>query len=72
MLRRKDDTKKLVDNMDSSDRDEAIKRLERERIKVNEEIESILSSYAKESGIHSLKPRRRRSRPSQNDWEFDI
>lgn len=72
MLRRKDNTKKLIDNMNSSDRDEAIKRLERERIKVNEEIESLLSSYAKESGIRSLKPKRRGGRPSQNDWDFDV
>lgn len=72
MFRRKDDEKKRVDNMSSADRDEAIKRLERERIKVGEEIESILASYAKESGNHSLKPKRRRSRPTINDWDFDL
>lgn len=72
MFRKKDNVKKRVDNMSSADRDEAIKRLERERIKIGEEIESILASYAKESGNHSLKPRRRRAKPTLNDWDFDL
>ena len=72
MFRRKDDVKKRVDNMNSADRDEVIKRLERERNKINGEIESILVSYAKESGNHALRPKRRRKRSVLNDWDFDL
>lgn len=72
MFRRKDDVKKRVDNMSSADRDEVIKRLERERNKINGEIESILASYAKESGNHALKPKRLRRRSQLNDWDFDV
>jgi len=71
MFSKKDDVKKRIDNMNSADRDEAIRRLERERTKLNEEIESILASYAKESGNRSLKPKRRRRRHTLDDWDFD-
>ncbi len=72
MFRKKDDVKKRVDSMSSADRDEAIRRLERERIKVNEEIESILASYAKESGNNSLRPKRKRERQPFDDWDFEF
>ena len=58
MFSKKDDVKKRIDNMNSADRDEAIRRLERERTKLNEEIESILASYAKESGNRALRQKK--------------
>lgn len=64
---RKDKTR--IDSMSTKDRHEAIKRLERERKKVNSEIENILKSYAKESGNRSLKAKRRLL-GAPNDWEF--
>ena len=72
MFRKKDDSKKRIDNLSSADRDEAIRRLERERTKLCAEIESILSSYAKESGNHSLKPKRRRARLSFDEWDLEF
>lgn len=71
MFRRKNDEKRRIDNMNSSDREQAISRLEREREKVDEEIENILIRYAKESGNHSVKPKRKRRNSSVNDWDFE-
>ena len=62
--------KRPVEAMNSSDRKEAIARLERERIKINFEIESVLKSYAKESGNRSLKHRRHKLGRSANDWNY--
>lgn len=56
--------------MNSSDRREAIARLERERIRINYEIEGVLKSYAKESGNRALKRRRHRLGDSPNDWNY--
>ena len=72
MFGRKDDIRDRVDSMSSVERDEAIRRLERERNKLNDEIESILASYAKESGNHSLRPKRRRRRTSSENWDLDF
>ena len=58
------------DNMSTADREDMIKRLERERQKVNSEIESILRSYAKESGNRTLKRGKRRIGRAANDWSF--
>ncbi len=55
-------------NITSLDRDEAIRRTERERLKVNLEIESVLRLYAKESGNHSLSRRKHKIGKSPNDW----
>lgn len=50
--------KRRMEGMSSQERANMIKRLERERSKINSEIESILKSYAKESGNRSLLPKR--------------
>ncbi len=50
-----------IEAMSSHQKADMIKRLERERRKINSEIESVLKSYAKESGNRALrrkKPRR--------------
>ena len=62
--------KARVDAMSTKDRHEAIKRLERERKKVNAEIENILKSYARESGNRALKEKRRIFGTAPNDWEY--
>ena len=61
---------KSIESMTSTERDMIIRRLEKERKKVNSEIESILKSYSKESGNKALRPKRfgRRRRP--NDFDF--
>ncbi len=58
-------------NITSSDRDEAIRRLERERMKVNLEIESVLKLYAKESGNSSLSRRKHKMGSSPNDYSYN-
>lgn len=60
MAGRTAEKKRRLDSMNSADRDEAVKRLEREREEVVCEIEKILKSYAKESGNRAL--RRKKSR----------
>ena len=50
--------RRRVESMTSQERANMIKRLERERNKINSEIESILKSYAKESGNRALLPKR--------------
>ena len=57
--------------MGSADRGEAIRRLERERAKIDGEIENILANYAKESGNHALRPKKRRAGAQVGDWDFD-
>lgn len=59
-----------VEAMNSSDRKEAIARLERERIRINFEIESVLKSYSKESGNRALKKRKYKLGNSPNDWNY--
>ncbi len=63
--------KKNYKNINSSDRDEAISRLEHERLRINLEIEKILKIYAKESGIRSLAHRKHKMGNSPNDWYED-
>ena len=58
------------EELEASKRDEAIKSLERERQRINLEIEDILKKYANESGNRSLKKRRRKSDIYPNDWNF--
>ncbi len=58
---------KKYNNISSAERDEMIRRLERERVKVNAEIDGILKSYSKESGNRALKRTRRKKSP--NDWQ---
>ena len=72
MFNKKNDEAKRIDKMSSADRDEAIRRLERERARVNEEIESLLASYAKESGNRSLKTKKRLGRRSVAELDFDF
>lgn len=54
------------DGISTSEKADMIKRLERERERVNDEIESILKSYARESGNRALKPKRRKK--LSDDW----
>ena len=58
------------DELEASKRDEAIKSLERERQRINLEIEDVLKKYANESGNRSLKKRGRKSGAYPNDWNF--
>lgn len=58
------------DELGSSERDEAIKSLERERQRINLEIEDVLRKYANESGNRSLKKRGHKSGAHPNDWNF--
>ena len=60
-----------IDAMNSRDKADMIRRLEREREKVNIEIENILRSYARESGNRALKKRKRRIGFLPNDWSFE-
>ena len=62
--------KARIASMNTKDRHEAIKRLERERKRVNAEIENILNSYARESGNRSLKAKKRIFGFALNDWEY--
>ena len=63
-------SKKGFDDLTSRDREEMIRRLEKEREKVNSEIESLLKSYAKESGNRALKKRRGQIGKLPNDYSF--
>lgn len=62
--------KRSLDDLGARDRDDMIRRLEREREKVNAEIESILKSYARESGNRALKRRRRSIGKLPNDYSY--
>lgn len=62
--------KRKLEGISSSQRAAMIKRLERERAKINSEIETILSSYAKESGNRALKKKRFRIGRRSNDWLY--
>lgn len=62
--------KRRLDELSSEQRDEMIKRLEREREKVNSEIEAVLRSYAKESGNRALKIKKRGRGDSVVDWNY--
>ncbi len=67
-----DDKKKQrkLEGMSSTERDMMIRRLEKERKKVNSEIESILKNYAKESGNRALLRKRGKRRRYPNDFDF--
>ncbi len=65
-LFRKNDGTPDYDGISSFEKEDMIKRLERERERVNDEIESILKSYARESGNRALKPKRRKK--YSDDW----
>lgn len=56
--------------MTQGDRSAAVAKLERERMKINAEIEGILRAYAKESGNRALKSRKHRIGASPNDYGF--
>ena len=60
---------KKIDGMTSSEKDAVIRRLERERQKINSEIESILRNYCKESGNRALR-RKRRKEKAPNLWDY--
>ncbi len=57
-------------SMSPADRDAEIKRLERERVSVNEEIEILLREYAKLTGERGVKPRKHRPASQPNDYDF--
>ena len=69
LFKKKDNEKYRIDAMNSHQKADMIKRLERERRKINSEIESVLKSYAKESGNRELK--RKRARRS-DDWTMGV
>lgn len=51
-------------------RDAEIARLERERLRINVEIEELLRSYSKESGDRTLRKRRYKVGKGPNDYGF--
>ena len=59
-----------VETMRESERDSEIDRLERERLRINTEIEQVLKNYAKESGNRRLRRRRYKMGKSPNDYGF--
>lgn len=61
---------RVPEELASSEKDEAIKSLERERQLINLEIEEVLRKYANESGNRSLKKRGHKSGAYPNDWNF--
>ena len=61
---------KSLDDLGTREREDMIRRLEREREKVNAEIESILKSYARESGNRALKRRRAALGKLPNDYSY--
>ena len=65
-----DKEKRRIEGISSSQRAVMIRRLERERGRINEEIENILASYAKESGNRALKKKRFRRGKRSNDWLY--
>lgn len=65
-----DKEKRRLESISSSQRAIMIRRLERERAKINSEIESILASYAKESGNRALRKKRFRIGKRSNDWLY--
>lgn len=65
-----DKEKRRLESIGSSQRAIMIRRLERERGKINAEIESILASYAKESGNRALRKKRFRIGKRSNDWLY--
>ena len=69
LLKRKEKEKHRIDSMSSQQKADMIKRLERERRKINSEIESVLKSYAKESGNREL---RRKRTKSADDWIMGV
>ena len=68
LFKRKKNTKGTSLSIGARDRE--IARLERERAAINKEIESLLNSYAKESGLRFLKHRKHRMGHSPNDYGY--
>lgn len=58
-----------LESMSSAEKDAVIRRLERERQKINSEIESILRNYSKESGNRALL-RKKRGSSAPNSWDY--
>ena len=58
-----------LESMSSAEKDAVIRRLERERQKINSEIESILRNYSKESGNRALL-RKKRGSSAANSWDY--
>lgn len=70
MFFKKKNINRGLDDLGSRDRADMIRRLEKEREKVNLEIESLLKSYARESGNRALKKRRGGVGSLPNDYSF--
>lgn len=60
------------EGLDSQERDDTIRNLERERQRINLEIEEVLRKYASESGNRSLRKRGHKYGSYPNDWNFKI
>ena len=65
-----DKERKKLESISASQRAVMIRRLERERRKINAEIETILAGYAKESGNKALRKKRFRIGRHSDDWFF--
>ena len=60
-----------VDDLGARERADMIRRLEKEREKINNEIESLLKTYARESGNRALRKRRASIGGLPNDYSFE-
>ncbi len=59
-----------VSEMTESDKELEIKRLERERDRINRDIEVILKELASKTKNKKLKPRKRKPGKSANDYNY--
>ncbi len=57
-------------SMRTAEREAEIKRLERERKRVNGEIEILLREYAKAIGDKTLRPRKPKKASRPNDYDY--
>jgi hypothetical protein len=61
---------KSLDDLNSRDREDMIRRLEKERERINAEIESLLRSYSRESGNRILGKRKKQVGRLPNDYSY--
>ncbi len=57
-------------SMSRDDKDAEIKRMERERVAVNEEIEGLLREYAKLTGERTIRLKKHRTGDLPNDYNY--
>ena len=68
LFKKKEEGFAPVESMSEKERADEIARLERERLRINTEIEQVLKNYARESGNKKLRKRRYKIGKSPNDY----